>query len=133
VEPLYLQAEKSKIPELTRVIVVYENQVMIGEDLAETLRRAVLSPPPKAPSALTALSPPTGDPATETPAAPAINLQQLAEEAIRHYQNGQNYLREGNWTGYGEEQRLLGEVLERLAEAAQTPEENPPTPAPQKP
>ncbi len=132
VEPLYLQAEKSKIPELTRVIVVYENQVMMGEDLAETIRRVVLSPPPpKTPSStLTSAVTPTGDPGTETPpATTAIDVQQLTEEAMQHYQNSQNYLREGNWTGYGEEQRLLGEVLERLAGAAQTPEQQPP-PAP---
>ena len=37
VEPMYLQAEKSEIPELTRIIVVYENRVVIGETLKEAL------------------------------------------------------------------------------------------------
>jgi len=127
VEPMYLQAEKSKIPELTRVIVVYENQVMMGEDLTETIRRAVLSPPPEVPPGMTSADQVPGQEEAAT-GPPAVNVQQLAEEAIKHYQNSQNYLREGNWTGYGEEQRLLGEILEQLAGAAQAPEEQIPSP-----
>ena len=37
IEPLYLQAEKSEIPELTRIIAVYQNHVALGETLDEAL------------------------------------------------------------------------------------------------
>ena len=33
VQPLYLQAEGGRIPELKRVVVAYENQVVMGETL----------------------------------------------------------------------------------------------------
>jgi len=41
VEPLYLQAEKSEIPELTRILAVYQSQVAIGETLEEALENRV--------------------------------------------------------------------------------------------
>lgn len=114
VEPLYLQAEKSEIPELTRIIVVYENQVAIGETLAEALRQifagARLSPP--RPEGL--------EPAQLTRAIPsplpAGAGPDLARRALEHFRRSQDLLRQGEWAAYGEEQRKLGEVLKQLAE-----------------
>ena len=39
VEPLYLQAESSQMPELKRVIVAYENRIVMEEDLATALAK----------------------------------------------------------------------------------------------
>ncbi|RPI26964.1 MAG: UPF0182 family protein [Acidobacteria bacterium] len=106
VEPMYLQAEKSEIPELTRVIIVYENRVVIGETLKEALdaavaagpqRRAPLLPPPPAPE--TSLNP---------------ELQTLLQDAIRQFDLSQERLKEGDWSGYGEAQRKLKEILDQL-------------------
>ena len=36
-------------------------------------------------------------------------------EANQHYERAQEFLRQGNWSGYGEEIRQLGEILKRLA------------------
>jgi hypothetical protein len=43
-------------------------------------------------------------------------MQQLITSALEHYRASQLHLKEGNWTAYGEEQRKLGEVLDRLEE-----------------
>ncbi|MFB3902031.1 MAG: UPF0182 family protein [Acidobacteriota bacterium] len=102
VEPLYLQAEKSSIPELAKIVVVYENQVAMGEDLKDAITRVVLAAPRGSPPAL-----PSDQEADSS-------LQHLLERAVQHFENSQNYLREGNLAGYGEEQRLLGEVLMQL-------------------
>jgi uncharacterized protein len=71
VQPLYLQAEGGRIPELKRVVVAYENQVVMGETLDEAMtelfgaaaapgrqpaRVAVDSEPPSADSGLRALT-----------------------------------------------------------------------------
>ncbi|MGH9338613.1 MAG: UPF0182 family protein [Acidobacteriota bacterium] len=112
VEPLYLQAERSEIPELTRIIVVYQNRVAIGETLQEALDQAIGGAPPEDLLQLTSLEGRTPQP---TPAAPAAPLaQDLPGQALQHYRNSQEYLRQGNWAAYGEEQRRLGEVLQQI-------------------
>jgi flagellin-specific chaperone FliS len=39
----------------------------------------------------------------------------LAREANQHFERAQELLRQGDWNGYGEEIKKLGEVLKRLA------------------
>ena len=41
VEPIYLQAEASQMPELRRVIVAYGNRIAMEETLAEALARVM--------------------------------------------------------------------------------------------
>ncbi len=115
VEPLYLQAEKSEIPELTRVIVVYNNQVNLGETLEEALYKAVSSSPET--SSFSSASVSAGDGAIQSLADLPPNILQLVEEALSHYLASQRHIHEGNWTAYGEEQRKLGEKLEELKKA----------------
>jgi uncharacterized membrane protein (UPF0182 family) len=43
VEPLYLEAERNSLPTLARVIVVYRNQIVMAETLAEALQ-AIFAP-----------------------------------------------------------------------------------------
>jgi hypothetical protein len=47
VEPLYLEAEKNSLPTLARVIVVYENQIVMAENLPEALQRIFASRSPE--------------------------------------------------------------------------------------
>jgi len=107
VQPLYLQAEGGRIPELKRVIVAYQNQVVMEETLDLALAalfggrvlppdRALAAAEPTAPAAATA----QGD---------------LIVEARRRYQAALTAQREGDWARYGEELRRLGELLDRLA------------------
>jgi uncharacterized membrane protein (UPF0182 family) len=123
VEPLYLQAEKSEIPELTRIIVVYQNRVVIGESLKEALDGAVAAgPQPRQP---VPVLPPNLPP--ETSLAP--ELQALLQDAIRQFDLGQERLKEGDWAGYGEAQQKLKEILDDLNGRTRTPA---PTPSPRK-
>jgi len=105
VEPLYLQAEQSEIPELTRVIVVYENRVTLEKTLNGAVAKAVGDRLP-ADQPLTAQPEPTeakpvpgGDPAAR---------------ALDHYRKSLERLRAGDWAGFGEEQKKLEAVLEEL-------------------
>jgi uncharacterized membrane protein (UPF0182 family) len=118
VQPLYLQAEGGRIPELKRVLVAYENQVVMRETL-ELALQALFAGGGDAP--ITQAVPVTG-PVAQRPAAGAdtvggtasAELQSLVVEARRRYQAAIEAQREGDWSRYGEEIRRLGELLERM-------------------
>jgi uncharacterized membrane protein (UPF0182 family) len=107
VQPLYLQAEGGRIPELKRVIVAYQNQVVMQETLEGALAEMFGG----------AAAPPR-EPVLATPTAPATQdsrLLSLAEEARRRYEAALQAQRDIDWARYGEEMRRLGEVLARLS------------------
>jgi uncharacterized protein len=110
IRPLYLRAANGKIPALTRVIVAYQNQIVMEPTLEEALARlfqrgeATPRPQPQAPEAA----------APEQAATPAPDGD-LAARARDHYERAIRAQRDGNWALYGEEIRKLGEVLEQMA------------------
>jgi uncharacterized protein len=109
VQPLYLQAEGGRIPELKRVVVAFQNQVVMRETLDAALGDLFgggTAAPQPAQIADAAATPPTPGAATD--------LQPLLIEARRRYQAAIEAQREGDWARYGEEIRRLGELLERM-------------------
>jgi uncharacterized protein len=128
VRPLYLRAQGGRIPELTRVIVAYQNQIVMEETLDAGLARifggARPAGTPQVPDAQSTQAPvdsPQGRPAQEAPAAagapPSTALSGLAAEAQAHYTRAIEAQRAGDWAKYGEELRLLGQTLERMRQA----------------
>jgi hypothetical protein len=109
VEPIYLQAEASQLPELRRVIVVYGNRVVMEETLAEGLVRVVSGEAPAE------VSPGEG------PATPVLDedMAELIRQADEYYQAGQACLQNGNWTCYGQNMDALEDVLAALVAASQ--------------
>lgn len=106
VQPLYLQAEGGRIPELKRVVVAYENQVVMGETLDAALAELFGGAPGPARQPAPAV-------AAEAPVADS-GFRALATEARRRYQAALQAQRELDWTRYGEEMRQLGALLDRL-------------------
>ncbi|HET9513798.1 MAG TPA: UPF0182 family protein, partial [Gemmatimonadales bacterium] len=111
VQPLYLQAEGGRIPELKRVVVAYQNQVVMEETLDAGLTRLFggssgIGTQPERPA---------GTEAAGAPAPGETELRSLLGEARRHYEAALAAQRAGDWARYGEEIRRLGELLERLA------------------
>ena len=108
VEPVFLQAEAGGLPELKRVIVAVGEQIAMESSLKESL------------AAIFGIEPPSAKP--PTPPAPgeliAPEIADLIEEAQRHYNKAQQYLKDGDWTGYGKELDALKVVLDRLAKLA---------------
>jgi uncharacterized membrane protein (UPF0182 family) len=106
VQPLYLQAEGGRIPELKRVIVAYQNKVVMHETLEAGLAELFEGKTE---------SRPRPEPAIAAAAATTDSgVRVLAEEARRRYQAALQAQRDIDWAGYGEEMRRLGEVLERM-------------------
>ena len=117
IRPLYLKATGSSIPELKRVIVAYQNQIVMEETLEAALDRIF---PRDGRSPQPATAPPTtagGQPAAPAPApleAGAADLAILAAQAQAHYQRALEAQKAGNWALYGEELKRLGEILEKM-------------------
>jgi uncharacterized membrane protein (UPF0182 family) len=137
VQPLYLQAEQTAIPELTRVIVSYADKVAMEPDLATALAKVF------GPAAIAAAPPGTGagvgQPVSQTgggtnvggasagttgtagaptggatsPSADAATARDLFTRAIAAQ-------RKGDWAEYGRLVAELGKVLERLSASSAT-------------
>jgi hypothetical protein len=114
VRPLYLRAAGGKIPELKRVIVAYQNQIVMDERLDAALEKifrkgAVIRAPdadvPQAAAGAPAAAPLTGGESAEA----------LAALARQHYERAVEAQRAGDWARYGEELKRLGAVLDQLA------------------
>jgi hypothetical protein len=111
VQPLYLQAEGGRIPELKRVVVAYQNQVV----MESTLEGALASLFGSATGTKVAATSAVADSLTAAgPLTVGAALQPLIDEARRRYQNAIEAQREGDWARYGAEIKQLGQVLERI-------------------
>jgi len=108
IQPLFLQAEQTAIPELTRVIVAYSDKVEMERTLEGALLKVFGA---RAPAETTGTVEPEGE--TSADAATAARLYREAVEAQRN----------GDWATYGEKIEQLGSVLQSLAgsETTQTP------------
>ena len=107
--PLYLRAQGGRIPELKRVVVAYQNRVVMEETLEEGLSQ-LFGRGAGAPSR-------TVDRVAATPGAEsAANAQavDLARRANESYRRALEAQRAGDWARYGEELRRLEEVLRQL-------------------
>ena len=125
VRPLYLRASGGRIPELTRVIVAYQNQIVMEETLEAGLARVFgEGATPRPDAQLTrgpAPAPPSGGAPVSSPApvpAGGDALNALAAEARGHYDRAVEAQRNGDWARYGEELRQLGEVLNRMRQSS---------------
>ena len=118
VRPLYLRAANGRIPELTRVIVAYQNQIVMEPTLEGALARlfgaaAAGDGTGAGPGRSPAIS--GSEPAASVPAQPSDqSAEALATRARGHYDRAVEAQRSGDWAKYGEELRLLGEVLTQL-------------------
>jgi len=115
VRPLYLKASDGKIPELKRVIVAYQNQIVMADTLDTALGRIFGgggAPSRNQPGQPAATS--SSQSGNRSAPVPAVD-QALAAQARQHYQRAMQAQRDGNWALYGEEIRLLGETLQGMA------------------
>ena len=119
VQPLYLRAEGGKIPELKRVIVAYQNRVVMEETLEAALSRLFGGrPAPSAVAAADTTATPVANPGLRAPAVPEPASSELLARAREHYDRAIAAQRAGDWATYGAEIARLGEVLGQLGPAA---------------
>jgi hypothetical protein len=101
VEPLYLQAEQSQLPELKRVIVGYGNKISMETDFETALADIFTGQPSSATS-------------TKKPSPKKQTTSQLIKAANDHFQAALKAAKNGDWANYGKEINRLGEILKKL-------------------
>jgi uncharacterized protein len=112
VQPIYLQAQGGRIPELKRVVVAYQNRVVMRETLDDALAEMF--------GGATGRRAPTPAIAADTTAPAGVatrdsRLPALLQEARQRYQNAIQAQRELDWARYGDEMRRLGELLDQIS------------------
>ncbi len=131
IEPLYLQAAGSALPELKRVLVAYGPRIAMEPTLEAALARIFVGLPsgPAAGSPGQPAPPGPGASAAPPPStAPGVargRMAALAAEASAHYDRAQAALRAGDFAAYGREIDALGRVLAELKRAAESPQDRP--------
>ncbi|PYP98056.1 MAG: UPF0182 family protein [Gemmatimonadetes bacterium] len=113
VMPLYLRAQGGRIPELKRVVVAYQNRVVMEETLDAGLAQ-LFGGPGAATRAPVRVSETPG--AAAAVSARAADLARRANESFRRAVEAQ---RAGDWARYGEELRRLEDVLRQLQAAVE--------------
>ncbi len=112
VQPLYLQADQGRIPELKRVIVAYQDQVVMGQTLDDALT-SLFGGTVTSGNANAAPTTAPGVPTAQT-SGPSAAVRQLIQQARQHYDAAVEAQRNGDWTKYGAELKALGAVLQQL-------------------
>ncbi|MEZ4870597.1 MAG: UPF0182 family protein [Caldilineaceae bacterium] len=121
VEPLYLQAANGQIPELKRVILATANRVImannLGLALADLFGSDILAETGL--DMLAAGGEPSSTGSTPPSTAGGIGvgnatLEELIIQANSAYEQAQSNLRDGDWTGYGQQMEILRSTLQQL-------------------
>ncbi|MCF8142841.1 MAG: UPF0182 family protein [Deltaproteobacteria bacterium] len=101
-----VQDRSAALPELKRVIAVSSNRISMEENLDKALSRVL-----------------GGDIAPQERAVPQameiLKSSSLGVVALDHYNKAKEYLRRGDWSGYGRELEKLEETLQQLAETTE--------------
>jgi hypothetical protein len=115
VQPIYLRAQGGRIPELKRVVVAYQNQVVMRETFEAGLASLFGGEVPRAQDSVAAATP-VDSASVSAPAPVRVPLpgQSLIGEARAHYDRAIAAQRAGDWATYGREIQLLGQVLSRM-------------------
>lgn len=101
-EPIYLQATQSKLPELKRVILAYNDQVVMETSLASALN--ALSSGKRANDA-------NAQDARSSVIMPAGNLNQLIEQLIQENAASKRHRQAGNWSAFGNSLKNIDKLL----------------------
>jgi uncharacterized membrane protein (UPF0182 family) len=124
VEPIYLQADTSALPELKRVIVATDTRIAMDTSLEGALAALLLETPGEIvveDAVGTAISPEGNNTNTPIQTAPIdANVEELISAANAHFEAAQAAQRSGDWATYGTELTALEETLNRLVELTGT-------------
>jgi hypothetical protein len=119
VQPLYLRAATSDLPELKRVIVSTGGRVVWGETLQIAMKNLLGESISGLKTEMDEQIPEedqvTG---TEQIFTGEESLSKLIEKAQQHWDNAQEALGNADWQGYGEEMQRLEETLRKLMQNA---------------
>ena len=108
IEPIYLQAETSELPELKRVVVAYKDEIVMRTNLENALAEIFGIDVEEEKDII----------GKEELSILPVNVKSLVERAIESYENAVKEQKSGNWAEYGKQLDELQRVLEKLEEAS---------------
>lgn len=111
VEPVYVRGGDLKYPLLRKVLVTYGGNTAFEDTLDQALNKIF--------GTESTTSPPTDTGTTPPPTSSNPTVQQALTDAQKAFDQGQDALKKGDWTAYGQAQKDLQDALKR-AEDAQT-------------
>ncbi len=114
VQPLYLAAERGRLPELKRVIAAFGNRIAMEETLEGSLQRLFGGSPVQpggGPVQAARVGPAPTGPADQT-------TQRLAAQALEHFGRAKTEFGQGNWASFAEQLRQLEDALRQLQREA---------------
>ena len=112
VEPIFLESEGGGVPQLSRVIVVHGETVVMEESLEQALARLFGGEGPLKPGEPDPSSP--GVPEEPGPGEGDSQMASLARRSRQLFEEALERQREGDWAGYGSKIEELGRVLQEL-------------------
>jgi hypothetical protein len=115
VMPLYLRAASGQLPELKRVIAVFNGKVVMEETLAKSL--AALFPVPQGMTADLGEGTPAQKNMSAPAATPGAPMSNAARTALDHYSKAITKLKAGDWAGFGAELDAMKPALEEMNKA----------------
>lgn len=116
IEPLYIQAEKVKIPELKRMLMYYAGRVVMGTSTEDALAQLFGAPAKET------------EPGQTGPRVEPTDIAGLIARANELWSEAQDRLKAGDWAGYGRAVAELGRVLADLQAASSGGAANVPAP-----
>ena len=107
VEPIYLRADNAQLPQLKRVVVAYDDAVVMANTFEAAMNK-IFSSAESNPSV--SISPNKGEPATQS-------IEELAQEALETHEKAENAARTGDWARFGQLQKKLKTILQALSQS----------------
>ena len=111
VEPVYLEATNSSIPEVKRIIVAYNDKIAYEETLADCLISLFGT---KAQNGVSGSETTTPSQSSGDDSAANMSARQLAELVQEYFTKAQNAQKNGDWAKYGEYLDKMEEYLNEL-------------------
>lgn len=111
VEPVYLEAQNSSIPEVKRIIVAYKDRIAYGE----TLKDCIIDLFGYDITENKSVADPETSETVSNGSASERTLEELIAAAQNAFNKSQSSLKAGNWAEYGEQLKELENYLNKLA------------------
>lgn len=109
VEPVYVRGGDLKYPLLRKVLVTYGGNTAFEDTLDQALNKIFGTD--------STTSPPTDTGTTPPPTSSNPTVQQALTDAQKAFNEGQDALKKGDWTAYGQAQKDLQDALKRAEDA----------------
>jgi uncharacterized membrane protein (UPF0182 family) len=113
-EPIYLQAERSPMPELRLVVLALQDRLAYGPTFEAALTALFGGAPSSMTAAAVSIEPQKNAPASAGPPQPAADLHALITEAAKNLADYQRLTAEGKLAEAGQKLEELKRVIERL-------------------